>query len=184
MAIRAIVVALWLGAVYGESLDVPFVRQRKQGCGPASVAMVIRYWENQGARFAEGADVPDVIYKALYRRELHGSSSTDMIAYLHEYGFAAFAVDGSPDDLDANLARGRPLIVSVQPSPKAPLHYVVVVGREGAKVILNDPAQHAAVVMPENAFEKEWRRTGNWLLIAAPQNIPQQVPKQVPKQVP
>ncbi len=154
------------------SLDVPYVHQQKQGCGPASVAMVMQYWEHQGARFSEGAATPATVYRALYRPDLHGASSTEMAAYLRANSFAAFEIDGEWKDLNGNLSRGRPVVVSLRPSEKAPFHYVVVVGVEDSQVVVHDPARRADVAIPAEQFQKEWRRSGNWALIAAPEQIP------------
>ena len=43
-----LVVGLGMAGVAPEvQLDVPFLRQKKNGCGAASVAMVLHYWERQ-----------------------------------------------------------------------------------------------------------------------------------------
>jgi len=34
----------------GLWLDVPFVKQEKNGCGSASIAMVMQYWQKQQGR--------------------------------------------------------------------------------------------------------------------------------------
>ncbi len=40
------------GAV-GLWLDVPYIRQEKDGCGSASLAMVLRYWQTKNVSVAE-----------------------------------------------------------------------------------------------------------------------------------
>jgi len=53
---RVIVLVLWVGAVLcaadpsGIWLDIPFVKQEKDGCGAASIAMVMQYWQLQQRR--------------------------------------------------------------------------------------------------------------------------------------
>jgi len=50
--IRTIVLMLCVGGVLSADrpsiwLDVPFVKQEKDGCGAASIAMVMQYWQLQ-----------------------------------------------------------------------------------------------------------------------------------------
>lgn len=173
MRVRAWCVFAWLlGKACGAPLDVPFVRQQKQGCGAASIAMIMQYWANRGAHFSPGADTASLVYRALYRPDLHGSLGGDMVAYLRDHGFAAFAIEGSWTDLDVNLSRGRPLIACLSPSRKGPLHYVVVAGAEGGSVQLHDPARRTSTAVTKASFEAEWDRTGRWILIATPKEIP------------
>lgn len=173
MTARAWLLLASLSAMaYGASLDVPYVHQRKQGCGAASIAMVMQYWANRGAHLSPGAADPSAIYRALYRPELRGSNGGDMVAYLRDRTFTAFAIDASWGDLVDNVSRGRPLIVCLGPSRDAPLHYVVVIGIEGSDIVLHDPARSAHVLMRASSFQSEWRRTDNWTLIATPERIP------------
>ena len=37
----------------GVWLDVPFVKQEKDGCGAASIAMVMQYWQAQQGQSGE-----------------------------------------------------------------------------------------------------------------------------------
>ena len=37
----------WPRTFAGVWLDVPFVKQEKDGCGAASIAMVMQYWQAQ-----------------------------------------------------------------------------------------------------------------------------------------
>ena len=49
--ILLVVVGVSALAIAGESagvwLDVPFVKQEKNGCGAASIAMVMQFWQRQ-----------------------------------------------------------------------------------------------------------------------------------------
>ena len=64
-------------------LDVPFVKQEANGCGPAAIAMLMRYWSR------EDAD-PQKIYHALYSREAHGIRGGDVERFLRAGGFQTF----------------------------------------------------------------------------------------------
>jgi phage anti-repressor protein len=65
------------------------------------------------------------------------------------------------------------LIVCLQPGGKAPLHYVVVVGLDSQReaVLMNDSQRGKLLRMERAEFEKEWRRTNDWTLLAIPQSV-------------
>ena len=155
----------------GLWLDVPFVKQETNGCGAASVGMVMQYWmEKQGRKPDESADV-DTIQRALYSREARGIYASAIEEYLQQHGFRTFAFRGEWTDLRDHLQQGRPLIVALKPSGAgAPLHYLVVVGLDWEQqlVIVNDPAQRKLLKQDWPTFDKEWRGAGNWILLAVP----------------
>ncbi|HMK22653.1 MAG TPA: hypothetical protein VK466_09985, partial [Terriglobales bacterium] len=57
-----------------------------------------------------------------------------------------------------------------EPGRGTPLHYVVVAGidAEHRVVLLNDPAERKLLQRDFDTFEKEWRGTGHWTLLAVP----------------
>ena len=96
----------------GIWLDVPFVKQEKNGCGAASIAMVMQYWQR---RQQAPAAVPDVaeIQRTLYSRRARGIYASDLEEYFRQHGFRTFAIQGQWDDLSQHLEKGRPLIVAL-----------------------------------------------------------------------
>jgi predicted double-glycine peptidase len=155
----------------GIWLDVPFIKQTPEGCGSASIAMVLRYWSAHGASIAAGRDDADAIQKSLYSRKGRGIFASDMERYLKESGFRVFALRGEWNDLRENLAQGRPLIVSMEPgAARAPLHYVVVTGMDWAReaVFVNDPARGKLLRIERAEFEKEWVAGRKWMLLVVP----------------
>jgi ABC-type bacteriocin/lantibiotic exporter with double-glycine peptidase domain len=167
--------ALALRAVPAETsgvwLDVPFVKQTVEGCGSASIAMLLQYWSAHGMRAAEGRADAMAIQKELYSRKGHGIFASDMERYLRQSGFREFAVRGEWGDLRQHLRQGRPLIISIQPGgTKAPLHYVVVTGMDWQReaVFINDPARGKLLRVERQEFEKEWLAAKNWMLLAVP----------------
>ena len=153
----------------GVWLDVPYIKQTEEGCGSASLAMLLQYWA------AHGADVPaersdaDAIQKQLFNEKAHGIYASDMERYMKESDFHAFTVRGEWKDFRENLPLGRPLIVSLQPEKnKGPYHYVVVTGMdwEHEAVFVNDPARGKLMRIERADFEKEWQAVGNWMLLA------------------
>jgi ABC-type bacteriocin/lantibiotic exporter with double-glycine peptidase domain len=156
----------------GGWLDVPFVKQEKDGCGAASVAMVMQYWLKQaGEPAGENADAIQ-IQRALYSRRAHGIYASDLERYLRRQGFQTFAFRGKWIDLKEQLWKGRPLIAALAlPAGRAPLHYVVVTGLDWEKgvVMINDPAERKLLQRDRSSFEKQWQAAGNWVLLAVPQ---------------
>ncbi|MFB3812803.1 MAG: C39 family peptidase [Terriglobales bacterium] len=158
----------------GLWLDVPFVKQETNGCGAASVAMVMQYWLlKQERAFGDNADVT-TIQRALYSPQAHGIYASDLERYLRENGFRTFAFRGEWKDFRTHLQRGRPLVAALKPvGVGAPLHYVVVVGLDWEQqlVMLNDPAQRKLLKQEWSSFEREWKAAGNWTLLAVPQQV-------------
>lgn len=155
----------------GIWLDVPFVKQPEEGCGAASLAMVMQYWLKQQGRVPDAGTEVAHIQNALYSPQAHGIYASAMQAYLRDHGFQAFAFSGGWDDLERNLRKGRPLIAAVKPkSGNVPLHYLVVAGLDpqNGLIMVNDPARRKLLKEDRSTFEKEWSATNNWLLLAVP----------------
>jgi ABC-type bacteriocin/lantibiotic exporter with double-glycine peptidase domain len=156
----------------GVWLDVPFVKQEKNGCGAASVAMIMQFWQHQQGRPLDAASDAAQIQRTLYASRAHGIYASDLEHYLEHHGFRTFAFQGAPDDLRQHLEKGRPLIVALKPGGQVPLHYVVVAGldRDHSLILLNDPAERKLLSQQQAGFEREWKGAGNWTLLAVPQS--------------
>ena len=153
----------------GVWLDVPFVKQEKDGCGAASIAMVMQYWQAQQGQPANDASDASQIQRTLYSAKAHGIYASDMERYLQEKGFRTFTIRGEWEDLTQHLEKGRPLIVAVKPVSGGALHYVVVTGVGPEMVMVNDPAQRKLLQQDQSSFEREWSEAGKWTLLALPQ---------------
>src|SRR5713226_7736208 len=176
---------VWLGVcglllaadLPGVWLDVPFVRQEKDGCGAASMAMVMQYWQaQQGQRATDSSDATR-IQRALYSAKAHGIYASYMERYFQEKGFRTFTIRGEWEDLKQHLDKGRPLIVALKPVALKPasggaLHYVVVTGLGPEMVMVNDPAQRKLLQQDRSSFEREWSAAGKWTLLVLPQTQP------------
>lgn len=135
-------------------LDVPFVKQEKNGCGAAVIAMVMRYWD--GNSDVDAGKIRDNLVAG------------EMARYFRDRGFRAFMFRGQWADLENHLAMGRPLIVALKDGRS---HYVVVAGldQERDLVLLNDPARKKLSKMRRTDFAERWEAMGNWTLLAVPQ---------------
>lgn len=157
----------------GIWLDVPFVQQTKEGCGAASIAMVMQYWARQSGQPPTDAADATHILDQLHSPEAHGIYASAMERYLRQQGYETFVLRGQWSDLEQHLRKGRPLIVALRPMENSrALHYVVVAGLDPARdlVMFNDPAGRKLEKLDRRTFEKEWNVTGNWTLLAVPQS--------------
>lgn len=151
-------------------LDIPFVRQADNGCGSAALAMTMQYWMRHRASVAaEDADAAR-IQQQLYSVKARGIAASDMQRYLDAHGFRTVVFRGAWDDLREQLAKGRPLIVAIQTAADA-LHYTVVAGLGEGTIEVNDPADRKLRKIGRAEFEKKWRATGNWTLLAVPRSV-------------
>ncbi|MDE3110611.1 MAG: C39 family peptidase [Acidobacteriota bacterium] len=169
VALAAFIAVLACAAQPALWIDVPFVAQSPEGCGSASIAMVMKYWSKKDAQ----PGPPDVrkIQAQLYSPKLGGISTSALEDSFRQSGYSVFAFQGTWDDLAHHIQLGRPLIVGLQASgPLGPLHYVVVVGIDSARgfPFVNDPAQRKMQRLSRQGFESEWSHTRNWTLLALP----------------
>lgn len=177
MTVSRVLLVLWCALVCtaepsGLWLDVPFVKQEKNGCGAASIAMVMQFWQRQQGQASDESSDAARIQSVLYSAPAHGIYSSDLEHYLQQRGFRTFAFAGTLDDLRQHLEKGRPLIVALKPAHQAPLHYVVVAGLDTGHslVLLNDPAERKLLKQDQANFSREWKSAGNWTLLAVPQS--------------
>ena len=151
-------------------IDVPFVQQPRDGCGAASLSMLMQYWAHQQGRPVPADSAVETIQHRLYTPSAHGILASAMQSYLRQEGFQVFALNGRWSDLENQLQKGRPLIVALRPEGQSALHYVVVDGIDPSRglVMMNDPAQRKLLSEERAAFEKDWSATGHWMLLAVP----------------
>ncbi len=158
-----ILLALLLTAIAqaaAEPLKVPFFKQQKNGCGAASVAMVMNYWGVQ--------QDPSETYRQLYDAELKGIPLIEMKQYLENSGFLAYTLRGGWSDLEQHLDKGRPVVVSLKKKDSSPIHFAVITGTAKDQVLLNDPTRKGTTRMKRAAFEKQWSNSEGWMLLAVP----------------
>lgn len=165
-------------------LEVPFIQQERNGCGAATVAMVMHYWRNQQPRFAAGTsplNTPDPaeIYQRLYQPDREGILLADMRRFLEQSGFHAFTLRGKWSDVEQHLSKGRPLIVGIRPTSSEPatskakpkIHFAVLTGVQGDYVWLNDPTRKKSNKVRRADFNKQWSLADQWMLLSTPSNL-------------
>lgn len=140
------------------SLSVPFVSQRKDTCGAAALAMVLRYWNEDVSH--------DQVARALVQPELHGIAGSQLADFARGRGLEAVAYRGDMAQLRDFVGKGRPLIVAWHLRGSL-YHDVVVVGfdDERGTVLVNDPAKGPSRAVKAATFEKRWAGAGYWTLL-------------------
>ena len=164
----ALLLAVESYAAANSPLDVPFYAQQKNGCGAASVAMVMHYWDNRQPGSPVMRPSPETVYELLYQRKQKGIPLADMKRYLEDMRFRVFTLRGQWQDVEGHLSKGRPLIVGLRKGRAAATHFVVVTGTGDEYVWLNDPTRAKPDRLKRAEFEKRWEFADHWMLLAVP----------------
>ena len=144
-------------------LDVPFIEQTDNLCGPSSLAMVANY-------YGQNATAEDVA-NLMYIPNKKGSLQIEMQAAARSLGLVAYSMHMDLASLRAEINAERPVIVlqnlafSIYPI----WHYSVVTGRDpNNDYLLLHSGRHKYYRSSWTTFENTWRRGKYWALIAAP----------------
>lgn len=134
---------------------VPFVRQKADYCGPASLAMVLNYW---GMAVSQ-----EEIAEDIYSPELRGTLSAGMASYAAKRGFGVEVHNGNLQDLKDKIAAGFPLIVSHREKEgDERVHYLVVFGfDDGRRAFYLHSDGQRNLKMNYEDFSRRWDRAGN-----------------------
>jgi len=141
----------------GRVDKVPFYPQVSFQCGPASLAGVLNFF---------GEDVtPDEIAEAIFRTDVRGTVTLDMVLYARKRGFLAEWYNGSVDDMRRSIDERAPLIVMVDLGFASirKNHFMVVVGYTPEGVIANSGKTRQKLI-PWKTFLACWNRTKRWTL--------------------
>jgi len=136
-----------------EIAAVPFYPDASHQCGPASLAAVMAF---HGKKMN-----PREVARAVYRPQLQGSLSLDLVLFARAQGLCALWYQGGPSDLVKWINKDLPLVVMVDNGlgPLKKLHYLVVTGHSAQGVLVNSGLSQG-MAMPWQDFLPAWRRTG------------------------
>jgi hypothetical protein len=140
-------------------LDVPFLSQSEALCGGAAAAMILRYWGERGLDAESFADLVD--------RSAGGIRTTRLVEDLRRRGWNAVAITGREDLIDAELARGRPVLTLIEDRPGT-FHYVVIVASTPKAIVFHDPARAPFRVMERARFAQRWVPADRWMAVVTP----------------
>jgi hypothetical protein len=146
---------------------IPFFPQKRYQCGPASLAMALKW---------SGIQVtPSELKPEVYTPSRKGSLQSAMIAATRRNNRVAYLLP-DPQDLIGEVVAGHPVIVlqNLGLSWYPVWHYAVVVGLDLSKdnVILHSGKTRCKQLAVE-VFEHTWARSGFWgLLVLPPSELP------------
>jgi len=146
---------------------VPFIPQEAYQCGPAALAMVLRYW---------GAEAdPEAIGRALYLPSAKGVLNLELEFEARRRGFRTEAFEGTLDRAKDELRRGRPIIVfqDLGRGPVSIPHFAVLVGYDDrSEVVVLHSGTTAYHVLPYAEFLRAWTAHRAWSLLLTPRSEP------------
>src|SRR5882724_8758406 len=95
--IRTALLMLWTCSVFFAAgpraiwLDVPFVKQEREGCGAASIAMVMQFWQHQQGVVAVMNAKAAHIQLVLFSEEASRIYASEAVWYFQQYRYSTFA---------------------------------------------------------------------------------------------
>ncbi|MFN3598608.1 MAG: cysteine peptidase family C39 domain-containing protein [Aquificaceae bacterium] len=147
--------------VFSKTLNVPFVKQRDDFCGPASLSAVLAYY---------GINIPqEIIGDKVYNPKLKGALITDLEDYAKSFGLRAEAKKGNLEELKKLIDQEIPPIILVDLGRffvSLP-HYMVVVGYQGDSFVLHTGYEEGKVIKAKE-LNKIWERMGRVMLVVYP----------------
>lgn len=148
--------------------DVPVVRQAAmEDCGAAALAMIFRYWQVP----VTGDDIAASGLIVAGR----GASARDLRDLARKNGLHSFLFHGQWEDLQNEIAAGRPVIVGLvkRTSSGIVTHYEVAVAvhPERKLVVTHDPAQ-GPQKNSFGGFRQEWDPAGYLTLVFSRAEFP------------
>lgn len=140
--------------------DVGFFPQQAYQCGPAALATVLDYSQQQVTA--------DELVSQVYIPERQGSLQIEMLATARRYNRLPYVLPASLDSMLREVAAGLPVLVMQNLGlPRWPQwHYAVVVGFDltGATLTLRSGTRRD-YVMPMAVFERTWSRARHWAMV-------------------
>lgn len=161
LVLVSVLLPVWPPAVAagGTPLAVPVIEQDPERCGPAALAMVLRFWGADARALAESA--------AAYDPLLHGSLITDLANAARRAGYGAEVTALPTDSLVALVRSGVPPIVLFQTGRWFTIpHYAVVTDYDDVhdRFTLHDGSASPRVIR-RGDLERRWRTAGSQALI-------------------
>jgi tetratricopeptide (TPR) repeat protein len=139
------------------AIEVPFVAQKPNYCGPAALAMI--------ANFYGRAVTQDEIASTIYLPEIRGTLTADLADYAQRYGLWTRQYRGTRADLHQKLSAGIPMIVLGRLGNR--YHYFVVLDYRGGELIVHSD-KRPNLRMREDDFLRWWDRADRWTLLVCP----------------
>jgi ABC-type bacteriocin/lantibiotic exporter with double-glycine peptidase domain len=153
------------------SIEVPYVEEEPNYCGPASLSMVMGFYGKSVDQSTIGSDIVGE----------KGVTIDNLVDKAQSYGFDAFTGSCQFNGLLGFLAEGKPVIARVLSNEGTNGHFIVVTGYDNSLGVLyvNDPAQPNRLTVTFDEFSEMWNITtlgdnnsANIVIIVSPTNLP------------
>lgn len=144
-------------------LDVPFFPDDTDQCGPSALASVLGYWGKP--------ELPGKLREEIYRANLKGSLTVDLLLAAESRGLSAEMADGGLVRVKKELEEGHPVIAFVNVGLRAyPIgHYLVVTGYDdGRQVLFAHSGMKRDQKISYAKFDGQWEKTKRWTLLIVP----------------
>ncbi|MDD5301828.1 MAG: C39 family peptidase [Elusimicrobia bacterium] len=144
-------------------LDVPFFPDDTDQCGPSALASVLGYWGKPAA--------PAQLREEIYRANLKGSLTVDLLLAAESRGLSAEMLDGGLVRVKKELDEGHPLIAFVNVGLRVyPIgHYMVITGYDdGRRVFFAHSGLTRDQKISYGKFDGQWEKTKRWTLLIVP----------------
>ncbi len=143
-------------------LDVPFHAQRRDHCGPASLAMVLE-WSGDSI-------TPEELDATAFTEGREGSLQLDVLTAARRRGRLAYPVRDL-ESLLAELDAGHPVLVLQNLGLRwyQVWHFSVAIGHDLQRVVLiQHTGRERARPISLRTFERTWDRADDWGLVVLP----------------
>jgi tetratricopeptide (TPR) repeat protein len=151
-----------------ELSDVPFFAQEDYQCGPAALAMVMRY--------AGVVIDPEGLKPEVYLPEREGTLQVEMLGATRRHGLVAYQMSPVLGEVLEEVARGTPVVVlqNLALDWYPVWHYAVVIGYDlNRKEVILRSGREKIQRMSLVAFENTWARSAHWAMVAVrPEKVP------------
>ena len=143
---------------FAVTLDVPFVKQRTDFCGPASLSSVMAY-------FGDKVD-QDEIASFVYNPKLKGALITDLQNFAKERGFETILKSSNIKEIKSFIDQKKPVIALIDLGfwVISKPHYVVIVGYNQDGFLLNTGYKEKEF-MSYRDFQEKWEKMGKVILV-------------------
>lgn len=142
-----------------DVLNVPFIAQKPNYCGPAALAMLANYYGQAVSQ--------DDIAGAIYLPDIGGTLTSELGDYARRFNLWVRQYHGSFDDLRQKLAADVPLLVLGKFGEQP--HYFVVLGWDSFRQMVTVHSDtRPRYEMRLEDFRRHWDRAGNWTLLVCP----------------
>jgi len=138
--------------------NVPYLRQKREHCGPASLAMVLGYYNVILSQ--------EELAEEFYRKEISGSLNLDLLISARRHGFDAATPEGSLSLLKRYISSNVPIIIMVSSSPGSnKYHFMVVFGYDDTHELFRiHSGRTRDGTIGYNELDRIWEPTGKWML--------------------